>query len=94
MIDYYNASSKKAKKTFEKDFIDRCCKSRIKKKNDKDLSKSQVIDILKSMSSNELQEIICEVGSSESQEITYETSSYFCYPAEEGLDTLFLLLSM
>jgi len=48
---------------------------KLKKKYNKDLSKFQVIEILKSMSSNDLQEIICEISSNESQEITNEVSS-------------------
>jgi Mg/Co/Ni transporter MgtE len=48
---------------------------KIKKKYNKDLSKGQVIEILKSMSANELQEIVHEIISNKSQEIACETSS-------------------
>jgi hypothetical protein len=48
---------------------------KLKKIYNKDLSKSQVIEILKSMSSSELHEIIHEISLSESQEITHEISS-------------------
>ncbi|CAJ0848327.1 2915_t:CDS:2, partial [Entrophospora sp. SA101] len=48
---------------------------RLKKKYNKDLPKSQVIEILKSMSSNELHEIIHEISSNEFQEIFHSNGS-------------------